>query len=219
MNETNLEIGKKIKKARNEAKLTQEKAAEGIGVSRQTISNWENEKSYPDVISVIKMSDLYSVSLDYLLKGEQPMTNYYEYLEESTNTVKSNNKKGRLTLILSYLVVWAIAMIVFWVFTEESDAMGYSLMYLWVILPVITFVVSLIAGLRDYWGKKKWFLPVGLGIMYCLAEYGTFSLANTITFGNMNVPSSGMILTGGMISAIGIAVGSIFRRILRKLRH
>ena len=37
-----MEIGTKIKRARNEAKLTQEQAAEALGVSRQTVSNWEN---------------------------------------------------------------------------------------------------------------------------------------------------------------------------------
>ena len=41
-----------------------EQVAEILGVSRQTISNWENEKSYPDIISVIKMSECYDVSLD-----------------------------------------------------------------------------------------------------------------------------------------------------------
>lgn len=82
-----MEIGKKLKNARIEAGLTQEKAAEKIDVSRQTISNWENEKSYPDIISVIALSDLYSVSLDELLKGDQKMA---EHLEESTNVVKSN---------------------------------------------------------------------------------------------------------------------------------
>ena len=81
-----MEIGKKLKNARIEAGLTQEKAAEKIDVSRQTISNWENEKSYPDIISVIALSDLYSVSLDELLKGDQKMA---EHLEESTNVVKS----------------------------------------------------------------------------------------------------------------------------------
>lgn len=53
-----MEIGSKLKNARNENGLTQEQAAELLGVSRQTISNWENNKSYPDIISVIKMSDL-----------------------------------------------------------------------------------------------------------------------------------------------------------------
>ena len=79
------DIGCKIKAARIEKKLTQEQVAELLGVSRQTISNWENEKSYPDIISVIKMSECYDVSLDYLLKGEQKMKSYYDYLEESTN--------------------------------------------------------------------------------------------------------------------------------------
>ena len=87
-----MEIGKKLKNARIEAGLTQEKAAEKVDVSRQTISNWENEKSYPDIISVIALSDLYSVSLDELLKGDQKMA---EHLEESTNVVKSN-KNNRI---------------------------------------------------------------------------------------------------------------------------
>ena len=65
-----MHIGSKIKKSRTEAKITQEQVAEALGTSRQTISNWENEKSYPDIASVLKMSDLYGVSLDFLLKGE-----------------------------------------------------------------------------------------------------------------------------------------------------
>lgn len=62
-----MEIGKKLKKARVQSGLTQENVAEKINVSRQTISNWENEKSYPDIISVIELSNLYSISLDDLL--------------------------------------------------------------------------------------------------------------------------------------------------------
>lgn len=84
-----MEIGNKLKKSRLASKLTQEKVAEEIQVSRQTISNWENEKSYPDIISVIKLSDLYNVSLDELLKGDSEMI---KHLEESTNIVSSNKK-------------------------------------------------------------------------------------------------------------------------------
>lgn len=84
-----MEIGKKLKNARMSSGLTQECVAEELEVSRQTISNWENEKSYPDIVSVIKLSDLYSVSLDELLKGDIKMM---EHLEESTNVVKSNRK-------------------------------------------------------------------------------------------------------------------------------
>lgn len=84
-----MEIGKKLKEARMNFNLTQEQVAEEICVSRQTISNWENGKSYPDIVSVIKLSNLYSISLDELLKGDKKMI---EHLEESTDVVKSNKK-------------------------------------------------------------------------------------------------------------------------------
>lgn len=84
-----MEVGSKLKNARINSGLTQEKVAEKIQVSRQTISNWENGKSYPDVISVIQLSDLYSISLDELLKGD---SNMMKYLDESMNVVNSNKK-------------------------------------------------------------------------------------------------------------------------------
>ena len=102
-----MEIGKKLKNARIEAGLTQEKAAEKIDVSRQTISNWENEKSYPDIISVIALSDLYSLSIDELLKGDQKMA---EHLEESTNVVKSNKKLTGAILLNIILMILLIAL-------------------------------------------------------------------------------------------------------------
>ncbi|MCQ9209904.1 helix-turn-helix domain-containing protein [Granulicatella seriolae] len=84
-----MEIGVKLKEARIQAGLTQEKVAEEIEVSRQTISNWENEKSFPDIVSVIKLSNLYDISLDQLLKGDEEMMGH---LEKSTNIVKSNQQ-------------------------------------------------------------------------------------------------------------------------------
>ncbi|MFQ6861091.1 MAG: helix-turn-helix domain-containing protein [Beduini sp.] len=84
-----MEIGDKLKKARTASLLTQEMVADQLQVSRQTISNWENEKSYPDIISIIKLSDLYQISLDELLKGDSKMI---QHLEESTDTVNSNRK-------------------------------------------------------------------------------------------------------------------------------
>lgn len=52
-----MEIGVKLKEACINKGCTQESVAEIIQVSRQTISNWENEKSYPDIVNVIKLSD------------------------------------------------------------------------------------------------------------------------------------------------------------------
>ena len=89
MDATEMELAGQIKKHRQALGISQEALAEKIYVSRQTISNWENEKSYPDIISVIELSSLYSISLDDLLKGDERMM---EHLEESTNVVKSNQK-------------------------------------------------------------------------------------------------------------------------------
>ena len=206
------DIGSKIKAARLKKKMTQEQVAELLGVSRQTISNWENEKSYPDIISVIKMSDYYEASLDYLLKGEQKMNTYYDYLEESTNVVKSNANRNKIITILSYMLVWAIAMIVFWFFTSGSDAMGYSLMFLWIILPVTTFVVSIVIGKNDFWKKGKWAFTLFFGVMYMLAEYGTFKMANNIAFDKLNAPEWGLVVAGVIISAIGMLMGSLLKK-------
>ena len=103
-----MELGRKLKEVRMKANLTQEQVAEELFVSRQTISNWENEKSYPDIISIIKLSDLYSISLDELLKGDQKMI---KHLDESTNIVKSNKKLigAIIANVLLFLIMFIIA--------------------------------------------------------------------------------------------------------------
>ena len=65
-----MELSKQIKKYRTEANLSQEELADKIYVSRQTISNWENEKNYPDIKSLVLMSEVFQVSLDNLIKGD-----------------------------------------------------------------------------------------------------------------------------------------------------
>lgn len=104
-----MKIGDKLKKARMDKNLTQEEVAEKIFVSRQSISNWENNKTYPDIGNVLALSDLYQISLDELLKGSE---NFMEHLEESTDLVKSNKK------LMALIVLALIAMIVMAIFTE-----------------------------------------------------------------------------------------------------
>jgi len=207
-----MDIGIKIKDARIAAQLTQEQVAEALGVSRQTMSNWENNKTYPDIVSVIKMSDLYEISLDHLLKEkeEMPMSNYIDYLEESTNTVKSQKKLSLTILLATYLGIWAFALIVFWFFISGSDAMGYSLVFLWIILPVATLVISFLIGKNNHLGKGKWLTPIAFGVMHMLAEYATFSVRNMIAieFARINVPHFELILIGSFFSVIGLGIGS-----------
>ena len=68
-----MELGKRIAEIRKEHSLTQEGLAEICNVTRQTISNWENGKSYPDLETLVLISDTFDVSLDVMLKGDRKM--------------------------------------------------------------------------------------------------------------------------------------------------
>ena len=65
-----MEIANQIKRLRIEKGLSQDQLAEKIFVSRQTVSNWENEKTYPDIKSLILLSEVFETSLDALIKGD-----------------------------------------------------------------------------------------------------------------------------------------------------
>lgn len=91
-----MELGKQIRKYRNEKTLSQEALAEKIYVSRQTVSNWENDKSYPDVNSLVLLSEVFEVSLDQLIKGD------VEIMREEIN--RTDQKKfERLSNIFTIL--------------------------------------------------------------------------------------------------------------------
>lgn len=81
-----MELSKTIKRLRTEKGWSQEMLAEHAFVSRQTVSNWETEKSYPDVHSLLILSDIFGVSLDELIKGD---------VEIMKDTIK-NEDAGRL---------------------------------------------------------------------------------------------------------------------------
>ena len=100
-----MNIGKRLKDARIESGYTQEQVAEQLDVSRQTISSWENGRTFPDIVSVVSLSNIYDVSLDALIKGDEKML---EHLEERTNIVKSNKK---LLFAIIANILTAIAMI------------------------------------------------------------------------------------------------------------
>lgn len=65
-----MNIKEQLRKKRNESNMTQDQIADMIYVSRQTISNWENGKSYPDIKSLILLCDIYKISLDELVRGD-----------------------------------------------------------------------------------------------------------------------------------------------------
>ena len=100
-----MEFGKQIKKLRQEAQLSQEELAERIYVSRQTISNWENDKSYPDVNSLVLLSETFQISLDKLIKGDIEIMKDVIQKEEIE---KMNRYGGIYTMMLIASAVSAV---------------------------------------------------------------------------------------------------------------
>lgn len=100
-----MELGKQIKKHRQEVQLSQEKLADRVYVSRQTISNWENDKSYPDVNSLVLLSETFQISLDNLIKGDIEVMKDVIQKEE---IVKMNRYGKIYTIMLIVTVVSAV---------------------------------------------------------------------------------------------------------------
>lgn len=105
-----MEISRQIKKYRLEAKLSQEELAEKVYVTRQTISNWENDRNYPDINSLVLLSTLFDVSLDILVKGD---------LEEMKEKIKAEDIKkfnrdgGIFTVLLIAIVFLAVPLFLY----------------------------------------------------------------------------------------------------------
>lgn len=75
-----MNFGEQIKKLRKDRKLTQQEMADRLGISRQAVSNWENDKNLPDIEMLITMSRVFRLTLDELILGGTQMNNMTEKL-------------------------------------------------------------------------------------------------------------------------------------------
>ncbi len=88
-----MNFGEQIKRIRAEKNLTQQQMADAIGVTRQAVSNWENDKNLPDIEMLITMAQTFQLTLDELILGGKSMNNMTEKLindTKETRRVKMN---------------------------------------------------------------------------------------------------------------------------------
>lgn len=112
-----MELADQIRKRRIERGFSQDELAAAIFVSRQTISNWETDKTYPDVQSLLLLSQLFGVSIDELIQGDVAIMR---------RTMEEDSKKMHwltaATVVLVLLaVVFFIALMGAW---QESSPFG-----------------------------------------------------------------------------------------------
>lgn len=86
-----------LKEKRKELDLTQQNVADHLNVTRQTVSSWEVGKSFPDISTLIKISDFYQSSLDYMLKGD---VNLMKKIKKDTNDLKKYQNIDKVRIIV-----------------------------------------------------------------------------------------------------------------------
>lgn len=109
-----MSLGKQILKLRKENKMSQEDFSEIFNVTRQTVSSWENEKSYPDIETLVKISDKFNISLDILIKGDSKM------IQDVTKKMK-NHKLFKIIIFALIIVLLSSGLIFYFVNAKNRE--------------------------------------------------------------------------------------------------
>ena len=127
-----MNIGNQIKKYREQLEISQEELADKIFVTRQTISNWENNKNYPDIKSLSLLSYNLNVSLDDLIKGD--VEKMKEIIDEK-EIKKLNLNSKILTICFAVLILLAVPLFI-WLERYAFIPMG------------IVFIITMFCALK-----------------------------------------------------------------------
>ncbi len=177
-----MEFGDRLKQERKKRKLTQQVVADELNVSRQTISSWETENSYPDIDSLLRLSDYYQISLDTLLKEDVGMTEYLKKQE----VIKGLKP---VTWVLTLIDVVFLAILVGYVFDVISlNRIAFISIFAMGMLNSIALIF--IAGFQDKISRKpselindlnKYIKPLYWIIPSCFVLAIVFFLLNQLT--------------------------------------
>ncbi|MDO4925444.1 MAG: DUF3955 domain-containing protein [Turicibacter sp.] len=104
-----MEFGDKIKELRTKNQLTQEQFAMRLNVTRQAVSNWENNRNLPDLEMIILISSVFHISIDELILGGNNMNNMTEKLIKDGNKTRRVRLNLVTTLIGTFLLFFGFA--------------------------------------------------------------------------------------------------------------
>lgn len=132
-----MDISNQIKTRREAMGVSQEQLAEKLYVSRQTISNWERDKTYPDVQSLLMLSILFGTSIDTLVKGD--VTVMEEAVERDRK--RMGTRMMRLAVLMLLLLAAAFALILSPAFVWMEEAWGVGIASAVAFLPAVAALV------------------------------------------------------------------------------
>ncbi|BEI48747.1 helix-turn-helix domain-containing protein [Lactiplantibacillus plantarum] len=124
-----MRFSEKLKACRKNAHLTQSQVAEQLHVSRKTISGWENDHSFPDVTSLIRLGDIYNIPLDDLLRDDRLLKHY----DDADKVLSKSNRRMHVTYFLnSFLLILG--------YVDYMRPFGMRM----VLIPILILVNSLV---------------------------------------------------------------------------
>ena len=126
-----MEVGGRIRELRAERGMSQDDLAARVYVSRQTISSWENGKTYPDVQSLLLLSEIFGASVDSLIRGDVEAMN--ETIDRGVKTMKrlSYVMLGFLLLMIAAMI-WVCLQVFAWDWPLEQTVPTFVLaLVLW----------------------------------------------------------------------------------------
>lgn len=156
-----MEFGEQIKAIRQKEKMTQAQLAEQLHVTRQAVSNWENNRNLPDLEMIILIAQTFHVSLDWLILGGD--NNMNEMTEKLIEDGKETNKaKFRFKAALTGLIMMAFGVILMFIEGQTSYVAdnGILVEHFWMIPIGLLFVFCgaltiIVSGIRSLLHKKK----------------------------------------------------------------
>ncbi len=204
-------FGEQIKRIREEAKLTQAQMAERLNVTRQAVSNWENDRNLPDIEMLIAIAASFRVSLDRLILGETDMNNMTEKLIRDGSETRMARMNLTTAIIGAALLLIGVGLIVIKAFSVEYiDAEGVlhesffliPTAFLFLFAGFITFLVS---GIRNAFSLRKNSSNKAAGAVYMLISAGVV-LISAGGLLMLIVSNSGAPLTVPGIIAAGLGL-------------
>lgn len=126
-----MQIGNNIKRYRESLNLSQEELADKIFVTRQTISNWETNKNYPDIKSISLLCNLFDVSLDQFIEGD---------IKEMKKIISEKEMKNYNCISILFTIEMMIMVISAYPLLKFFKMAG---VIIWSIIMIITLITSL----------------------------------------------------------------------------
>ncbi|MCL2576211.1 MAG: helix-turn-helix transcriptional regulator [Defluviitaleaceae bacterium] len=170
-----MKFEEKIQILRKQYNLSQEKLAEMVGVSRQSISKWELGEASPDIVNIVRLSEVFNVSTDYLLKGApiggEPVISQTRQDANKERTVKdkaifeldflTSSKRSKRSKWRIFINLWVLAIAAFLL-------LGYLNLWHpgWIVFPLAAVVGGIISQRRINASILIWLLAIASFLVF-----------------------------------------------------